>query len=102
MDVGRPPHTPSARPGGENRLADRRCALTYWCCWRPEGAAMARIWPGRRRRDGEAEASADELAAELSAAYWEAYAERMASVGFLAMARQFPSLIGQAMRLGWE
>jgi ATP-binding cassette, subfamily B, bacterial len=62
---------------------------------------MARIWPGGRRRDGEPEAPADELAAELSAAYWEAYAERMASVGFLAMARRFPSLIGQAMRLGW-
>jgi ATP-binding cassette, subfamily B, bacterial len=63
---------------------------------------MARIWPGTRRRDGEPEAPADELAAELSAAYWEAYAERMASVGFLAMARRFPSLIGQAMRLGWQ
>jgi hypothetical protein len=63
---------------------------------------MARIWPGRRPRDGEPEAPADELAAELAAAYWEAYAERMASVGFLAMTRKFPGLVGHALRLGWQ
>jgi ATP-binding cassette, subfamily B, bacterial len=63
---------------------------------------MARIWPGRRHRDGEPEAPADELAAELSAAYWDAYAERMASIGFLAMTRKFPGLVGHALRLGWQ
>ena len=67
---------------------------------------MARIWSGRRRRESEPEAEADscadELTAELSAAYWEAYGERMASIGFLAMARQFPGLVGHALRLGWQ
>jgi ATP-binding cassette, subfamily B, bacterial len=63
---------------------------------------MARIWLGRRRRDSEPEAQADELSAELSAAYWDAYDERMASIGFLSMARQFPGLIGHALRLGWQ
>jgi ATP-binding cassette subfamily B protein/ATP-binding cassette subfamily C protein len=45
---------------------------------------------------------ADELTAELTASYWRAYDERMASIGFRAMARQLPGLIGQAVRLGWE
>jgi ATP-binding cassette subfamily B protein/ATP-binding cassette subfamily C protein len=45
---------------------------------------------------------ADELTAELTARYWRAHDERMASIGFRAVARQLPGLIGQAMRLGWE
>jgi ATP-binding cassette subfamily B protein/ATP-binding cassette subfamily C protein len=61
-----------------------------------------RISPSKSRRDPEPEAQADDLAAELAAAYWEAYAERMASIGFLAMARQFPGLIAHAVRLGCQ
>jgi ATP-binding cassette, subfamily B, bacterial len=45
---------------------------------------------------------ADELTAELTAHYWRAHDERMASIGFRAVARQLPGLIGQAIRLGWE
>ncbi|HLX48026.1 MAG TPA: ABC transporter ATP-binding protein [Streptosporangiaceae bacterium] len=51
--------------------------------------------------DDQAAASgdADELTAELTASYWQAYDQRMASTGFRAIARQFPSIVGQAMRL---
>jgi len=53
-----------------------------------------------KRRGAEPElAEADESTAELAAAYWRAYDERMASTSFLAIARQFPSLIGHALRL---
>jgi ATP-binding cassette subfamily B protein/ATP-binding cassette subfamily C protein len=45
---------------------------------------------------------ADELTAELAEAYWRAHDQRMASTGFMAIARQFPSLVAQAMRLGYE
>jgi len=55
---------------------------------RPSGAA-----PG---------AGADELTAELSASYWRAFDERMSSISFRTMARRFPGLVGQAVRLGWE
>jgi ATP-binding cassette subfamily B protein len=48
------------------------------------------------------QAEADEATAELAASYWRAYDERMASTSFLAMARQFPSLVAQAIRLGFE
>jgi len=61
-----------------------------------------RILPSKSRRDTESGAEPDDLAAELAAAYWEAYAERMASIGFLAMARKFPGLIAHAVRLGCE
>jgi ATP-binding cassette subfamily B protein len=60
-----------------------------------------RITP--RRRPAEApEEQADESTAELAASYWSAYDERMASIGFLAMARQFPGLVAHAVRLGCE
>ncbi|MEP7024812.1 MAG: ABC transporter ATP-binding protein, partial [Actinomycetota bacterium] len=45
---------------------------------------------------------ADESTAELAASYWRVYDERMASTSFLAMARQFPSLVAQAVRLGHQ
>jgi ATP-binding cassette subfamily B protein len=45
---------------------------------------------------------ADQLGAELATAYWAAYRQRMATIGFGAMARQFPGLVRQAVRLGWE
>jgi len=44
----------------------------------------------------------DEFMAELTAGYWHAYDERMASIGFTAMARQLPALIAHAVRLGWQ
>ena len=47
-------------------------------------------------------AEADELTAELTAAYWSAHNQRLAQTSFAAMARQLPGLIGQAVRLGWE
>jgi ATP-binding cassette subfamily B protein/ATP-binding cassette subfamily C protein len=56
----------------------------------------------RHRRPDEAPRDAvDELTAELTTSYWEAYDERIAAVSFRAMARQLPGLIGQAVRLGW-
>ena len=61
-----------------------------------------RITSRLRRPDAAPEAQGDELTAELSAFYWQAYDARMASVGFLATARQFPGLVGHAMRLSWQ
>jgi ATP-binding cassette, subfamily B, bacterial len=49
-----------------------------------------------------AENGADELTAELTESYWRAYDQRMASTGFLAIARQFPGLVAQALRLGYQ
>ena len=61
-----------------------------------------RIMPHRRRPDEVPEAQAEEFIAELAASYWRTYDERMASIGFLAMARQFPGLVAQAVRLGCQ
>ncbi|HZZ53804.1 MAG TPA: hypothetical protein VFE26_05920, partial [Trebonia sp.] len=44
----------------------------------------------------------DEETAELTSGYWETYNARMASVGFADVARRFPGLVGQAVRLGWS
>jgi ATP-binding cassette subfamily B protein/ATP-binding cassette subfamily C protein len=49
--------------------------------------------------DGEA---ADHETAELTAHYWRVYDQRMATVRFKDVARRFPALIGQAVRLGWS
>ena len=58
---------------------------------------------GRLRRAGAARAVPDdEITAELTANYWRAYDERMASVGLRDVARRFPGLVGQAVRLGWS
>jgi ATP-binding cassette, subfamily B, bacterial len=62
-------------------------------------------WRRRRRPEPEqttAAAAGDELTAQLSTFYWEAYDRRLAQTGFWAIARQLPGLIGQAVRLGWE
>jgi len=40
--------------------------------------------------------------AELTADFWRAYDQRMASVRFRDVARRFPGLVGQAIRLGWS
>jgi len=55
--------------------------------------------PGEQAGDG---ATADHETAELTAAYWRAYDQRLASVKFSDVARRFPALIGQAVRLGWS
>jgi ATP-binding cassette, subfamily B, bacterial len=62
----------------------------------------------RRRgaaRQGKAEheeAQADDITASLSLSYWRAYDQRMATIGFLAMARQFPRIVGQTIKLSWQ
>jgi ATP-binding cassette subfamily B protein/ATP-binding cassette subfamily C protein len=61
-----------------------------------------RITPHRRQADDAPESQADEFTAELAASYWRVYDERMASIGFLAMARQFPGLVSRAVRLGFQ
>ena len=65
--------------------------------------------PGRGRagRDaagpyGTDQATADQETAELTAHYWRQYDQRMATVGFRDVARRFPGLVGQAIRLGWS
>jgi ATP-binding cassette subfamily B protein/ATP-binding cassette subfamily C protein len=79
------------------------------------GARAARGKAGRARPGdgqagdvkpaGEQEAgsgSADHESAELTAHYWRAYDQRMATVRFSDVARRFPALIGQAVSLGWS
>ena len=64
---------------------------------------MVRGLLGRLRRASAARAVPDdEVTAELTADYWAAYDARMAAVGFRAVARRFPGLVGQAVRLGWS
>jgi ATP-binding cassette, subfamily B, bacterial len=64
----------------------------------------ARRRPRGRRPPGPAQPDdpQDESTAELEAAYWRMYNERMASVSFREVAREFPGLVGQAVRLGAE
>jgi ATP-binding cassette, subfamily B, bacterial len=65
------------------------------------GTARLARWL-RRARGAARETPGDEETAELTAGYWEAYNARMASVGFRDVARRFPGLVGEAMRLGWS
>ena len=62
---------------------------------------------GRARRRaaelyGTDQATADQETAELTTHYWRLYDQRMATVGFRDVARRFPGLVGQAIRLGWS
>src|SRR6201996_3994634 len=61
---------------------------------------------GDGQSDGEpvagAKAADDHETAELTAAYWRAYDQRLAAVKFSDVARRFPALIGQAVSLGWS
>jgi ATP-binding cassette, subfamily B, bacterial len=54
---------------------------------------------GHPEADGE---PVDHETAELTAAYWRAYDQRLATVKFGDVARRFPALVGQAVRLGWS
>jgi ATP-binding cassette subfamily B protein len=56
----------------------------------------------RRAAQANGDPEADELTAELSAFYWQAHDRRLAETSFMAIARQLPGIIGQAVRLGWE
>jgi ATP-binding cassette subfamily B protein len=38
---------------------------------------------------------------EVTTSDWHAHTDKMAEVGFLAIARRLPSLVGQAMRMAW-
>jgi ATP-binding cassette subfamily B protein/ATP-binding cassette subfamily C protein len=60
-------------------------------------------WLGHARAPGAPAAAdgEDHETAELTANYWHTYTQRMATVRFGDVARRFPALIGQAMRLGW-
>src|SRR6516225_7128997 len=62
----------------------------------------ARLLDWLRRFRAARKAPADEETAELTAEYWRAYDARMASVGLADVARRFPGLVGQAVRLGWS
>jgi len=79
--------------------------------WRTRaGGKAARERPGVGQSPGERAAgeqetgaeAADHETAELTANYWRAYDQRLATVKFSDVARRFPALIGQAMRLGWS
>ena len=67
---------------------------------RPGDSKPAGEQPAAERAAG-AEAD-DHETAELTAAYWRAYDQRLAAVKFSDVARRFPALIGQAVSLGWS
>ena len=46
--------------------------------------------------------AADHETAELTSSFWQAYDQRMATVKFSDVARRFPALVGEAVRLGWS
>jgi ATP-binding cassette subfamily B protein/ATP-binding cassette subfamily C protein len=63
----------------------------------------SRIGPGKPARDEPAgRETQDHETAELTAAYWRAYDQRMAAVKFSDVGRRFPALVAQAVRLGWS
>jgi ATP-binding cassette, subfamily B, bacterial len=80
--------------------------------WRGLSRLRGALWQrrihgkaGRERPAGEGAAgaeAADHETAELTAAYWRAYDQRLATVKFSDVARQFPALIRQAVSLGWS
>jgi ATP-binding cassette, subfamily B, bacterial len=67
---------------------------------RPAGGQAADGQPAAgQAAGGEA---AEHETAELTAHYWRAYDQRMATVRFKDVARRFPALVGQAVGLGWS
>jgi ATP-binding cassette, subfamily B, bacterial len=79
--------------------------------WWPRRDRAARLATTRKKKPGDTQAgdtragdpdAGDEATAALTAHYWRAYDQRMATVGFRDVARRFPSLVGQAVRLGWS
>jgi ATP-binding cassette subfamily B protein/ATP-binding cassette subfamily C protein len=67
-------------------------------------------WRRLLRRDGGPEhggpppgtEDSDNETAELTTHFWRIYDQRMTTVKFSDVARRFPALIGQALRLGWS
>ena len=55
-----------------------------------------------RRSQRPAAQGPDDIEAELTAAYWQQYDQRMATVRFADIAKEFPGLVGQAVRLAWS
>lgn len=66
------------------------------------------MWLPRLRRFPQAKAEpdtseeADDLTAELDTGFWNSYTTRMADVRFSDVARKFPALVGQSVRLAWS
>src|SRR5579863_2061068 len=96
-DLGRGARGPGAGRSTRNMGSRQSRRLPILEPGHAGGGTIVRLTSG----DDQAAASgdADELTAELTASYWQAYDQRMASTGFRAIARQFPSIVGQAMRL---
>ena len=69
---------------------------------RPRRPRRGRAGRDAGERYGTDQATADQETAELTASYWRLYDQRMATVGFRDVARKFPGLVGQAIRLGWS
>src|SRR3984885_7151200 len=76
-----------------------RLRLATWRKRASGGAGREPPRDGPRPAGGEA---ADHETAELTASYWRAYDQRVATVRFSDVARRFPALIGQAVSLGWS
>jgi ATP-binding cassette subfamily B protein/ATP-binding cassette subfamily C protein len=68
----------------------------------PDGANQDSANQDSANQDSANQDSGDQETAALTASYWRAYDERMMSVGFRDVARRFPSLVGQAIRLAWS
>jgi ATP-binding cassette, subfamily B, bacterial len=68
----------------------------------PGGHQAAGGPSGETAAETAGETAAEHETAELTASYWRAYDQRMATVGFRDVARRLPALIGQAVRLGWS
>jgi len=87
---GRAERGRAGRGAGDQRAAGRR----------PAGGAESD--PPAADQEAADQETADQETAELTASYWRAYDARMMTVGFRDVARRFPGLVGQAIRLGWS
>lgn len=72
--------------------------------WRRALARLRTVawWTRHDEQTTGAGETADHETAELTSSFWRAYDQRMATVKFSDVARRFPALIGQAVRLGWQ
>ncbi len=82
---------------GWRRALARLRGMAWWT--RDDGKQPDAKPAGETAAEGEND---EHETAELTAAYWRAYDQRMATVKFSDVARRFPALIGQSMRLGWQ
>jgi len=72
--------------------------------WRRALARLRTVawWTRHDEQTTGAGETADHETAELTSTFWRVYDQRMATVKFSDVARRFPALIGQAVRLGWQ